>query len=177
MASQFLVHIFKKWLSRLARRSVSVLFSFLSLLRRLAAGYSGLRDRGTIIRSHFSPRSQGYVAGDDILVYPSHLPLDQTSLEVEKGRSSLSDVPYSGQGSDIPSARSNPFSASSVSSLHPPRHAGESHFTSPRNRYDQKGKDIDSSERVGGKSSLETGCDIHYRPPPVRAHQSLKDHP
>jgi len=69
MASRFLVHIFKKWFSRLARRSVSVLFSFLSLLRRLAAGYSGLRDRG-----------QGHVAADDVLVFPSHLPLDQTFL-------------------------------------------------------------------------------------------------
>ncbi|OAX35810.1 hypothetical protein K503DRAFT_784809 [Rhizopogon vinicolor AM-OR11-026] len=176
MRAQFLAYVFeilKKWLSRLARRPASLLFSFLSLLRRFTAVHGRRWIAGTRFSIEALMQSPGDVEGDHVPIYPSLFPPDQTLMG---DRPSHSDVPYSStysrpilrQGTEMhvleadttkpysSAAQSNRFLSGSVSSLHSFRHAGESQSPpdSPRISHDQKGKGIDPLERGVKEGSL-----------------------
>ncbi|OJA08912.1 hypothetical protein AZE42_07366 [Rhizopogon vesiculosus] len=178
MRAQFLAYIFeilKRWLLRLARRPASLLFSFLSLLRRFTAGRGRRWITGTRFSTEALMRSPGDVEGDDVPIYPSLLPPDQMLMG---DRRPPSDDPYSStpsppvlrQGTVMhaleadtttkpysSAAQSNWFLSGSLSSLHSFQHAGESHSPSdnPRISYDQKGKGVDPLERGVKESSLD----------------------
>lgn len=104
LTTQFLVHILdalKKWLLRIARRSASLLFRFLSLVcRRFAVGHPKLGGWGLATRNHLSgglPRSQSQsdIARGSAPVCYSLLPTDETVQEVTQEPQSHSDDPYS----------------------------------------------------------------------------------
>lgn len=101
LTTQFVAHILdalKKWLPRLARRCASLLFLFLSLLRRrFAAGHSKLEDWRLIcsLSRHSSGLSQlqGGIARGNEPIFCSLLPVS-TGETGQEELSSPSDHPY-----------------------------------------------------------------------------------
>jgi hypothetical protein len=157
MSPQFLAHIFKIlkiWLSRLARRSARLFFSFFSSLLHFTAGPSTrkLNDRQTYFHTG---APQGDIAGNDPLISSSLLPPGQGSQEVV-GAPSPSDDPYL-------SAHSRP----SMLSLHVSQETGESStnvrdngtsLKDPLQRSSSPG--LRRTPSMNSGSSMNTRCSI-----------------
>jgi hypothetical protein len=132
LATQFLAHILdtlKKWLLRVARRSGSLLFRFLSLVyRRFAAGHPKLEGWGLATRNNISgglPRfqSQSDIARGSAPVCYSLLPTDETMQEVTREPQFRSDDPYSLRPASAGEA--DEFEPSSMSSGHQSLQVGD----------------------------------------------------
>jgi hypothetical protein len=134
LTTQFLVHILdslKKWLLRIARRSASLLFRFLSLVcRRFTAGHPKLGGWGLATRNNLSgglPRSQSQsdIARGSVPVCYSLLPTDETVQEVTQEPQFHSDDPYSLRPATRSAGEGDEFKPSSMSSGHQSLQVGD----------------------------------------------------
>ncbi|OAX42623.1 hypothetical protein K503DRAFT_710268 [Rhizopogon vinicolor AM-OR11-026] len=89
------LNILKKLLSRLASRSASLLFFFLSLFRRFTIGRTKFEDiTWTRFPGGALLQSQGDIAGENVPICSSLLPPGQMGMEVVGDPPSPSDDPY-----------------------------------------------------------------------------------
>ncbi|KAG1869998.1 hypothetical protein F4604DRAFT_876837 [Suillus subluteus] len=183
-----ILNILKKWLSRLARRSASLFFVVLSLLRRFVAGHLKFGDRRLITRSSSGvlPRSQEDIGGEGSPICPSLLPPGQMGREATEEPPSPSDEPYTGshprnprplrKGTAIPPLDANPTTIGytsatqtdglhqgSVSSLHLSLHMEESSVKSKTFHKDGALQEF-SSPGPSHLSGLHEVSTTHSRP-------------